>query len=231
MISKVYGTSCYGIDACLIEVEVDISGGLPQTTIVGLPDQAVKESKERVKAAIKNSDFPFSPKKLTVNLAPADLKKEGPAFDLPIALGVLASSGHLNQSRLGAFLFMGELALDGSLRKIKGALPAAQLAKKLNRPLIIPEENAKEAALEEGADVRYAKHLREVIQFLNEETDLPRAKNRLDSDADLLPATPHDFSEVKGQWHAKRALEIAAAGAHNILLVGPPGAGRTVSTH
>lgn len=229
MLSKVYSATCIGIDAHLIEIEVDVANGLPQTTIVGLPDQAVRESKERVYSALRNSGFPISPKKITVNLAPADVKKEGPAYDLAIALGILASSGFLKQDRLGGLLFVGELALDGSLRKIRGALPIAQLAKEKNCALILPEENVSEARWEEHISIFPSSSLVKIIRWLNEEEPIKEVRGeqnlpQLTADSDL----EYDFTDVRGQSHAKRAAEVAASGAHNLLLIGPPGAGKTM---
>lgn len=224
MISKVLSATCQGIEASLVEVDVDVSLGLPRFAVVGLPDQGVKESKDRVRAAIKNSGLPFPSRKITVNLAPADLKKEGPAFDLPIALGILAATEVIPQDKLNDYVFLGELALDGSLRKIRGAVVFSSGIQNKGNPLILPEENAAEASLEKNAIVFSATHLREVVSFLQGKGFLKRCEflqwENSESNLDSV-----DFSEVKGHALVKRAIEIAVAGNHNLLLIGPPGSG------
>jgi len=226
MLARVYSACLQGIEAALVSVEVDVAHGLPSFTTVGLPDAAVRESRDRVRAALKNGGFTFPVERITVNLAPADLKKEGASFDLPIALGILAATGAVKGDGLGALVVLGELGLDGGLRPVRGVLPTALAAAREGKRLLVPAANGSEAAAVEGLTVFGAESLSQVAAFLNGEIGLDPVGfgGPAPAESDELV----DFAEVRGQAHVKRALEIAAAGAHHVLMIGPPGAGKTL---
>lgn len=236
MLFKARSAAVYGIDANIIEVEVDYSGvklNEEQFHTVGLPDAAVRESRDRVRSAIKNSGFEMPPTRITVNLAPADLKKEGSGFDLPIAIGILGAYQALQIQDLSEYLLVGELGLDGSLRAVQGMLPIAVAARAKGIPnLVVPVENAREAAVVEGVNVFPVRHLLEVRELLNSAAaGAPCISPMRVQTTDLLEELQHfpfDFKDVRGQHVAKRALEVAAAGGHNILMIGPPGSGKTM---
>ncbi len=224
-LALVYSRTNDGINAPLVTVEVHLGNGLPGFSIVGLPEMAVKESKDRVRAAIINSNFDFPAKRITVNLAPADIPKDGGRFDLPIALGILAASGQIAKKSLASYEFIGELALGGQLRSVKGVLPTAYAASEADRSLFLPKENADEACLIQDLPVYAATHLLQICAHLSDtEKLLPYTSSACTKETNY----PLDLSDVKGQFQAKRALEIAAAGGHNLLMVGPPGTGKTM---
>ncbi|MGB5275632.1 MAG: YifB family Mg chelatase-like AAA ATPase [Gammaproteobacteria bacterium] len=225
-LAHVYTRALVGISAPEVTVEVHIASGLPALSIVGLPEAAVRESKDRVRAAIQNSCFEFPMRRITVNLAPADLPKQGGRYDLPIALGILAASGQIKNDLLTSHEFHGELALSGNLRSINGSLPAALGAQVSGRILVLPSMNAQEAALAEKATIKSATSLLEICQYLQRQGQLHTAAASTADHHDTQRFA--DMSDVRGQYHARRALEIAAAGQHNMLMVGPPGTGKSM---
>jgi magnesium chelatase family protein len=228
MLAKVKSAAVVGLEGAIVEVEVDLSTGLPSFAIVGLADKAVQEARERVRSAIRNSYYKFPNRRITVNLAPADLKKEGPAYDLPIAIGILISSGQLNADLTGSVL-LGELSLDGKLRHTHGVLPMVALARDRGLSTVfVPRDDAREASLIDNVRIFPAESLAQLVVHLQGETGIAQYHNELNWEQEFRPDYAVDLSYIKGQEHAKRALEITAAGRHNILMCGPPGSGKTM---
>jgi len=228
MLAKVISCAVVGLEGAIVEVEADISPGLPSFTVVGLPDAAVQEARERVRAAIRNSDCTFPMKRIVVNLAPADLKKAGPAYDLPIAVGILLSSEQVTAD-VSRTIILGELSLDGSVRHTNGILPMVALANEQGlSTIIVPEADAREASLVEGTEIIPISSLAQLISYLRGEIPAPEYKSEGTDEHRPLLTSATDLSLIKGQEHVKRALEVASAGGHNLVMMGPPGSGKTL---